>query len=197
MLYDISKKVILTDCDGVLVDWEYSFSVWMRDKGHEGALDGRSMYNIMERYNIEEFAAKQYVKEFNESIAIRHLPPQRDAIHGLRKLHEEYGYVFHVITSLSLDPYSQQLRRENLERLFGQTAIEKFIYTDTNASKEDALEPYMDTSCWWIEDHPGNCDVGLEIGLRSLLMHQQHNSGYRGDAPVVNSWKEITHIIVR
>ena len=27
------NKIILTDCDGVSLDWEYAFDVWMREHG--------------------------------------------------------------------------------------------------------------------------------------------------------------------
>lgn len=27
------KKVILTDADGVLLDWEYAFDIWMQQHG--------------------------------------------------------------------------------------------------------------------------------------------------------------------
>ena len=29
MAYDISDKIILVDCDGVLCDWGYAFTQWM------------------------------------------------------------------------------------------------------------------------------------------------------------------------
>ena len=28
--YDLKNKVILTDCDGVLIDWTYGFHDWMK-----------------------------------------------------------------------------------------------------------------------------------------------------------------------
>ena len=31
----IKDKIILTDCDGVCLDWEYGFHTWMQAHGHE------------------------------------------------------------------------------------------------------------------------------------------------------------------
>jgi hypothetical protein len=30
-----NKKIILTDCDGVCLDWEWAFNVWMQEHGFE------------------------------------------------------------------------------------------------------------------------------------------------------------------
>ena len=31
----IKDKIILTDCDGVCLDWEYGFHTWKQSPGHE------------------------------------------------------------------------------------------------------------------------------------------------------------------
>ena len=103
----MSEKLILVDCDGVLVDWVYSFDRWMERHGRKKLRD--DVYDLAECYGIEKAEAKNFVKMFNESANIEYLPPLRDAVKYVRKLHEEYGYIFHCITSLSLDPFAQKL----------------------------------------------------------------------------------------
>jgi len=66
------NKLILTDCDGVLLDWEYAFNVWMNDKGYN-LVDSMS-YNVSKRYNISVADAASYVKIFNESATMGFLP---------------------------------------------------------------------------------------------------------------------------
>jgi len=145
------------------------------------------------RYGIDN--AKPMIRMFNESAAIGFLPPLRDAIHYVKKLHEECGYVFHAITSLSNDPNAQKLRTINLQRLFGETAFEKFVYLDTGADKDEALKPYEGSECFWIEDKPANALVGAGLGLHSLLMSHQHNKNFNNDSKYrverVENWKEI------
>ena len=101
----MKNKVILVDCDGVLLDWEYSFDQWMKRHGYEIAVDGP--YQMKEKYGMPEKDIKRLIRMFNESATIRNLPPLRDAIKYVKKLHEEHGYIFHCVTSLSNDQYAQ------------------------------------------------------------------------------------------
>lgn len=191
----MKEKVILVDCDGVLLDWVYAFTQWMDRHGYELDPNADKIYSINQRYNISKDEGKRLVRMFNESAVIRKLPPLRDAMKYVRKLHEEHGYVFHAITSLSNDQYAQHLRTKNLIELFGPTPFEKYVYLDTGADKDEALEEYRDTGCYWIEDKPENCDVGTKIGLESLLVAHEHNANYKGSATRVQNWKEIYKVI--
>ena len=89
----LCDKVILTDCDGVLLDWEYSFSNYMKDHGHIKKVD--DVYDLAIAYDIPKADMKAFVRMFNESSNIGSLTPFRDAIKYVRKLHEEHGFVFH------------------------------------------------------------------------------------------------------
>jgi len=191
MHYD-TDKVILTDADGVLLNWEYAFDCWMQDHGHKRIRN--DVYDVHERYGIPKMEAKGLVKIFNECAAIGFLPPQRDAMHYVKKLHEQHGYVFVVITSLSLDPYAKKLRTRNLEKLFG-TAIREVICLATGANKDEVLEKYRDSGLFWIEDKVENAIVGKELGLESILVEHEHNMMVEG-IPLAKNWKEIYNIIV-
>jgi len=191
----MKNKIILTDADGVLLDWEYAFDVWMTQHGFN-KLDSLK-YNIGKRYDIEEDQGRKLIKIFNESAHIGFLPPLRDAMHYVKRLHEEHGYVFHCITSLTKDENAQELRRMNLRKLFGKTAFEKFIFLDTGADKDQALEPYRDSGLWWIEDKIDNCQVGTRLGLKSLLVEHGHNMHYNDSKiPRMKNWRDIYNIIV-
>jgi hypothetical protein len=188
----MKNKIILTDADGVLLDWEYAFDVYMRQHGFNKAEGGNLKYNIGARYGIDAEQGKRLIKIFNESAHMGFLPPLRDAMYYVKRLHEEHGYVFHCITSLSKDENACELRRLNLKKLFGETAFEKFVFLDTGADKDEALEPYRNSGLWWIEDKIVNCQVGNQLGLKSLLMEHGHNMNYDDPAiPRVKNWKEI------
>jgi hypothetical protein len=190
-----NPKTILVDADGVLLDWEYAFSVWMEQHGHVKQQGSEFIYDIGEQYGITKPQAKQLVKIFNESAAIGFLPPLRDAMFYVKRLHEEHGYRFHCITSLSLDPNAGKLREMNLRKLFGKTAFEQVVCLDTGADKTQALEPYRNTDFWWVEDKPENADVGYNMGLRSVLMEHGHNMNHECPYPVVKNWREIYAIV--
>ena len=142
---NLSDKVILVDVDGVLLDWEYAFTMWMDKHGFEVQEGFESDYHVGRRYGLTSVEKERLVRMFNESAWIRKLPPLRDAIKYVKKLHEEHGYVFRVISSLSDDNYAQHLRTKNLIEMFGPSVFETFVYLDTGADKDEALEPYRDT----------------------------------------------------
>lgn len=188
-------KVILTDCDGVLLNWEYAFITWMYRHGYTEVENGRVFYDIGDRYGIPKDEKTRLIKFFNESSAIGFLPPLRDAMYYVDKLHREHGFIFHCITSLSLEPTAQELRTANLKKLFGETVFEKFIYLDTGADKDKALAPYKDTGYLWLEDKVENAQLGMKLGLDSLLIEHGHNM-HITDIPLMKNWKEVYEYVV-
>lgn len=193
-MYADPNKTILVDADGVLLDWVYSFRAWMNRHGY--VMVKPDAYKMEEAYGLDKPEAKKLCRMFNESATIRKVPPLRDAIKYIRKLHEEHGYVFRVISSLSNDEYAHRLRTKNLIELFGPTVFESYVYLDTGADKDEALEPYRDSGCIWVEDKPENADLGVKLGLDSYLMSHPHNTDYVGSATCVTNWKEIYNKIV-
>jgi FMN phosphatase YigB (HAD superfamily) len=191
----MKNKCILTDADGVLFDWEYAFDQWMKRHGYKVVETGNYQMNI--KYGLPKDETMRLVRMFNESAWIRKLPPLRDAIHYVKKLHSEHGFIFHCITSLSNDDYSQHLRTKNLREMFGDSVFEKYIYLDTGADKDAVLEQYRDTGCYWIEDKPQNVDCGIDMGLDGILVTHDHNTDYTGKARQVKNWKEIYEIVTK
>jgi hypothetical protein len=189
------NKLILTDADGVLLDWEWAFSVWMQERGYTRSSGAKTSYYLHEQYReLEQKDAKTVVKQFNESAAIGFLPALRDSTYYVKRLHEEHGYQFRVITSLSIDKNAGRLREMNLRKIFGD-AIESVICLATGADKDDALAPYRDSGMWWIEDKWENADVGNNLGLKSILVEHGHNMHHKPTYPVVKNWKEIYELI--
>lgn len=190
----MKEKVILTDCDGVLLDWGFAFDRWMAK--HKYQIVSSEEYNIATRYNISKLEKERLVRMFNESAWIRKLPPLRDAIKYVKKLHQDHGFIFHCITSLSDDDYAQHLRTKNLIEMFGPTVFDKYIYLDTGADKDEVLYNYRDTECYWLEDKIENAELGNALNLTSILMAHEHNRDYDNpDILKVENWKEIYEVI--
>ena len=196
-MYVNKNKTILVDCDGVLLDWEYSFHAWMCRHGYKIIDNGFDIYKVNQRYGITKDEGNKLVRMFNESAAIRKLPPLRDAMKYVKKLHEEHGMIFHAITSLSNDTYSQRLRTKNLTELFGKTAFEKYTFLDTGADKDEALAEYKDSGCWWVEDKPENAEEGLKAGLNPILINHKHNENAEILPGILraDNWKTIYELV--
>ena len=196
MKYQNLNKVILADCDGVLLDWEYAFNIWMQEHGFEEVPGSKLSYEMDERYGIPKEQVRKLIRLFNESAAIGFLPALRDAMYYVKRLHEEHGYRFHCITSLSTDPNAVKLREQNLSKLFGKTAFERVVCLPTGADKNEALEEYRDTGCYWIEDKPVNAEAGLAAGLRPLVIEHGHNLHYYHEhITLVKNWRDVYRIV--
>jgi beta-phosphoglucomutase-like phosphatase (HAD superfamily) len=194
--YRNTKKLILTDADGVLLDWEWAFDVWMQEHGFAEVADSKLNYDMSVRYGISKEQVTKLIRIFNESAAIGFLPALRDAVFYVKRLHEEHGYVFHCITSLSLDANAQRLRKMNLQKLFGKTVFERIICLDTGADKQEALDEYEGSGLIWIEDKPENAIAGYNAGLQNLLVEHGHNMNYCHEGiTLVKNWKQIYEII--
>ena len=189
-----AENIILTDADGVLLNWEYAFSCWMQQQGYEKQPGASFQYDIAVAFNLESNnKGHKLVKRFNESAAMGFLPALRDSVHYVKKLHEEHGFEFHCITSMSTDKHAFKLRRMNIEKLFGTSAFTKLKCLATGAPKDDALAEYKGSNCFWIEDKLDNAEAGLKQGLRPILVEHGHNMNKElpeGIHKVVN-WKGI------
>lgn len=192
MLVHNKNKIIFTDVDGVLLDWEEGFSVWMEHHGHNPIEGYKKLYKIGERYGISNNEGHRMVRLFNESAAIGFLPPCRDAQYYVKLLAEKHQYRFIAVTSLSLDPYAKELRIRNLRKLFGDFFVD-VICLDTGADKDEVLGELAKTykGNWWIEDKPENADAGIKVGFRGILVEHGHNMSYQGSAIIVKNWEEI------
>ena len=190
------SKVILTDIDGVVLDWETSFYEWMSNKGYDAKNAG--VYNMDAVFEMRHDKAKALIKEFNNSSWMRFLQPLRDARSGIAKLVEE-GYTFHAITSISLDPNTKELRQQNLDNVFGKGVFTKLVCLDTGADKDEALEEYRDSGLYWIEDKTINANLGVRLGLKTILINHKHNiddSELDSSVQRVGKWTEIVDIVV-
>lgn len=180
------EKLILTDCDGVLLNWEWAFRIWMEEHGYT---EQRSdTYEMHLRYGVDKHIIKEKIRVFNESAAIGFLPPLRDAVEYVTRLAED-GWRFHVITSLSTEQFAVKLRKRNLEKLFGPV-FDEIVCLDTGADKDDALAKYRDSNLFWIEDKVENAEAGVKAGLHSILIEHGHNMNNL-DYPMMRNWSEL------
>jgi FMN phosphatase YigB (HAD superfamily) len=191
----MNDRIILTDCDGVLLDWEWAFNIWMTERGYVQRPNAKDYYKIHDQFeDLSWPEAKKFTRLFNESAAIGFLPALRDSVYWVRRLNEEFGYRFICITSLSTDKNAQKLRRMNLEKIYGNM-FDDIVCLETGSDKHEALAKFKDSGMYWIEDKPENSDLGHEYGLRSILLEHGHNMNHECPYPIVKNWREIFNLI--
>lgn len=180
---------IITDCDGVLLDWVFAFDVWMSEQGYQKKPDAHLHFYQTSRYAISEEESINLIKKFNESGCVGFIPAYKDSVEYIKKFAQE-GYRFDVISSLHIDRYAQKLRISNLLHLFGNV----FDYIDcsldfTKGKKHILKERYSNTGYMWLEDSVSHAKAGDEIGLNTFIFDHAYNKEYQGKR--VKDWSEL------
>jgi hypothetical protein len=191
----LQERIILSDIDGCVLDWEFAFHAWAEAHGH--SVVNKNLYDVTQSYGFSQITSDYLVRTFNSSAAIGFLPPLRDAQYYIKLLHEKYQYRFVAVTSMGIDPYAHKLRIRNLAKLFGSNTFKEVHFLDCGADKTGVL---MDLTtqyqgAYWVEDKPHNATLGWDLGYKSLLMEHGHNMEYVGPARIVKNWKMIAEIV--
>jgi len=187
-------KIILTDVDGVLLDWEEKFKTWIMRQGYKFNPTYDSHYGINERYGIPHGLGLQLVEKFNSSSDFESLPPWRDSVDYVKKLATE-GWQFVAITTAGEHPWTHGLRWSNLINVFGEGVFKSLHVLPIHGDKSVELKKYKDSGLFWIEDKLSNAELGIKLGLQPLLMDAPYNKDYNGAIRRVKNWKEIYSII--
>jgi FMN phosphatase YigB (HAD superfamily) len=194
------EKIILTDCDGVLQNWNLGFTQWMTGMGLPQLPNTDHEYSIGSRHGINHIAAHEYVKAFNESDRIVGLESFADAVIYVRKLVSK-GFRFIVVTSISSAPMAKIHRTKSLENVFGSDVFDEIVCLEMGSSKATELTRWEGSGYFWIEDHMRQAEAGHEAGLKTVLIDHPYNSHYKTDLfPTVSytkPWEEIYDMVCK
>lgn len=195
----MKDKIILTDIDGVMLDWVWAMEMWLEFNHRHKPLttDPLAQPNLAIRYGLDEETMMQLVEDFNHGACMGFLPPEKDAQYYVRKLNEKHGYKFIAITSMTSNPRARDLRIRNLTKVFDDGVFEDVVCLDIASGKRDILTQFKEThpGCYWIEDSIENAETGLDLGFDSILLQHRYNSHYKGHAKMVKNWKAIYSLI--
>lgn len=193
----MKNKIILTDADGTIVNWNSGFNTFMTEKGFQQLPDTDDEYSLELRFGIPGILAQDFVKEFNEGPGIEHLSAFADSVEYVKKLADK-GFRFIVVTSISDAPRAHYFRTKNLESLFGNV-FDEINCIETGANKASILTNWLDSGYFWIEDHMRQAEAGHEAGLKTVLIDHPYNSHYKTDLfPTVSHtspWAEIYDMV--
>ena len=203
-----SNRIILTDVDGVLLEWEHHFTKWMLQRtlfDERGARyhpyrllpDKQNTYEMADRFGISLDQIRKEIREFNRSAWMGTQRPMLESQTWVKLLAAE-GWTFIPITSQTSDIPAQQLRKKRLGELFGDHIFTNYHILGTGADKDSALAEFHNTGLYWVEDKPKNAVAGLKYGLKPILIDHQYNRDFNHpDIIRVNNWKQIHELLSR
>ena len=187
-------KKIITDVDGVLLNWKDCFRDWMETEGF--VRPDPDSYAVHREYDINREQADGLIKDFNESVWISQLQYLHDSKEGVQKLVKN-GYKIDICTAVGLNEYIQETRNRHLEYLFGKNTFDKMHYVTGNGAKDHILEEYEGTEYYWLEDKPENAVSGLQFGLKCILYTHSYNEWFEHkDVIRVKNWQDICEVIL-
>jgi len=193
------EKIILTDCDGVLCDWNLGLNKFMIKRGYPQLPNTDTEYSIAVRHGITQKQAQDYIKEFNQSSFISDLEPFADSVEYVKKL-SDCGFRFIIVTSISDHPDAKIYRTQNVEKLFGKV-FDNIVCLQMGASKAHMLSTWADSGYFWIEDHMRQAEAGYEAGLKTVLINHPYNFHYSTDlfptVSYITPWKEIFNMVCK
>jgi len=190
----VANKILLTDCDGVLLDWETKFRAFAKRLGYRLRDTAVNAYSTSEQYDISQAEGSALIAKFNASSDFESLTPFKDSVEYITRLKNENWKIV-VITTAGDHPWTYGLRKSNLDQVFGQDAVDELHILPLHGDKGIKLVDYMDSNLYWIEDKPSNAELGFKYGLRPLIMTNNHNLSYYGPVSRVNAWNEAYKII--
>ncbi len=201
-----SNRIILTDVDGVLLEWENHFTEWMLQRSYFDEdseryypyklLPGKqNTYEMAERFGLSVNEIRKEIREFNKSAWMGTQCPMFDSQSWVKLLAAE-GWTFIPITSQTSDIPAQTLRKKRLSELFGSYVFTNYHILETGADKDSALAEFHGTGLYWVEDKPKNALAGLKYGLKPILIDHPYNRDCNHPEIIrVNNWQEIHKIL--
>ena len=201
-----NNRIIITDVDGVLLEWEHHFTKWMLQKtlfDDRGARyhpyrllpDKQDTYWMEERFGLTKNEIRIQIREFNRSAWMGTQRPMLGSQTWVKLLAAE-GWTFIPITSQTSDKPAQELRKRRLGELFGEHVFTNYHILGTGADKDSALAEFHNTGLYWVEDKPANAVAGLKYGLKPILIDHPYNKDLNHDGIIrVNNWQDIHKIL--
>lgn len=186
------KKLILVDCDGVLVDWNEGFMEFMKHYDFKELQD--NSYSMRERYGFNAAQEYNYVDMYCRSEFIAKLKPMKNSLEVVNRLAKR-GYEFVAITSIGTDPQTYEHRKHNLETYF-PGVFKQIFCIPAGSNKSYILRAFQNMSDIWVEDHVDNAEDGTDLGFNSFLLTHSYNRDSITKANRVDSWRDIERWII-
>lgn len=197
MIQKNTTKIILTDIDGVILDFGQTFLKFLEEvKGEVTTVE--DYFRGKREIPLEEH--QRIVAEYTHSDYFRHLNPKLCALDVLNGLRKE-GWRFIAVTACDTEHPDQCIktaynnRMENLERHFPDV-FEDMHFSPWSTGKKEILSRYQPT--WWIDDRADHAHDGHDAGHKAIIMRGEDthiDANNHANLPIVETWHEIKALI--
>lgn len=190
---------IITDVDGVLLDWFNGFEDWIVNvKGVKPLHDATpSMYKLTDKYPMSSKDIVKYIEEFNSSETFGKLNAVNGAVEYINYLLVDSTKDVAWLSSGSVEGKEEacfDMRSKNLRERFGKDMPGTLLVM--GASKKDYLAKYKEEygdSLVFIEDSLDHAEVAVELGIKTILLHYPYNANKNRSKLLYGAkdWKEV------
>lgn len=197
------KKTILTDCDGVLLNWLSGLPAFLEELGHDTQhlrtlLEGNQFvpfYDLFQVDNTDDALAM--MDRYHQSEHLTRLPEMEPgASESINRLSEEYDII--VVTSFSENKQAHRNREENLHLRYGN-AITDLVCLPFSADKTEALKAIArrcDAKIW-LDDQIKHVHHGANAGIPSYQFSYAMACGRNtGEVDEIDSWKSVERLLL-
>lgn len=194
---------IITDVDGVLLDWFNGFEKWITEvkgiKPTHGATP--SMYKLTDKYPFTSEEIVKLIEEFNSSSYFGELDAIDGSVEFLKKLVEDDNMEVAWLSAGSVEGQEDKcfdMRSSNLKERFGTDIPGTLLVMDT--PKDAYLLRYkeeMGDNLIFIEDSLSHAESAIKLGIRTILLNTTYNNTKTKSKLLYRAkdWEDIYNII--
>ena len=190
---------IITDVDGVLLDWFSAFEKWIVEVKGIKPLHSTtpSTYKLTDKYPLTFKKIVDYIAEFNSSETFGNLKAIDGAVEYLGKLLADNTKEVVWLSSGSVEGKEEEcfdMRSKNLKDHFGVDIPGTLLVMQ--ASKEEYLKKYKEEygdSLVFIEDSLEHAEAAIKLGIKTILLNYSYNNNNKSSKLLrkAKDWKEI------
>jgi len=196
---------IITDVDGVLLDWFNGFERWIVDvKGIKPLHDTTpSKYALTDKYPLTSKEIVDYIAEFNSSEYFSQLKPVDGSIEFLSMLLLDKTKNIVWLSSGATEGKEEEcfdMRAKNLKECFGVDMPGTLL--PMSAKKDECLKKYKEEFGYdmvFIEDSLDHAKTAIKLGIKTILLGYSYNTTHYSSKLLykAKNWSEIYSAVAK
>lgn len=161
-------KLLLSDLDGVYVDWARGFVNYMASIGYEAPHSNPTVFTMTDIFPMLE-KPWLHIKDFQQTSFYDEVKPYAGAQEAYQDM-VDAGVRIIAVSSCGLEQETVRMRTEFIE---SQGVFSDMVLLELGASKQEVLETFENAA--FIDDQPHVAFEGAEAGHIALLKSMPYN----------------------